>query len=670
MIKLSRKGKTKRIECPTPGMSYDQLTQRVHQEFSNLWVSRLIVSGKTLRDGDVVAKGKTVMVVGEERVTSSGKDPCQIYNVCDVMGVVFAFIPLAVVRLRCALVCSEWHEMLDVATQQHPQRYVVNGTFIFDVLHQERVSLSEELSINPSEVVYCKAYEGDMYIVSSPDTNQDDDDEDIEDDEESHAAKDANLLWDLGIHDLDEYQIESILHKPVRQYRLDNEQQVSSQKRYEITLVRIFQHTPVWHKVCGQFEGQLPLLSVEACSKGLVLAFPNKIAMFCKRNGVVIQELTRMSESLFSKPFYTSDERFVLVTQGERLHVISIDDGLPTISRTLPLGFDSLSVEKYLKSPDCYRVIVRAMNCLKLVKITPSKKSVVEVQEFQLETEFLHLSETNVLSLSPNGEAVLEDVEASHFMMNFEGRGGRVISLLESSPPDYFAEGVFIHQNVDETLTERHGFRAAFMQQEDLKSRVHHVSPEEWSEMALTDTSETHRFATNKSIYPAAPQWNEIQAIRDSAPKTGTKFDPRLPMNCPENLEARRYAAFINEIDRREDESMKACVENTELSSIALSSITRQQCVTRDNLETRYEVKRDLADVWSIKIPFKFTPYSDIRRLRYFRTPTVLYVALLDPPRVGVFAVSIDRGFLKWRRTWEQEEYVFFKLKENFNLEK
>eukprot|EP01060_Flectonema_neradi_P025130 TRINITY_DN3396_c1_g2_i1.p1 TRINITY_DN3396_c1_g2~~TRINITY_DN3396_c1_g2_i1.p1 ORF type:complete len:726 (+),score=155.50 TRINITY_DN3396_c1_g2_i1:223-2178(+) len=594
------------------------------------------------------------MVVGEDRVVSEA-EPCQIYNVCDVMGVVFSFLPLAMVRVRCAIVCSEWHEMLDIATQQHSQRYVVNGTYIFDVLHQERVSLSEELKIDPSQVVFCKVYESDMYIVSTSSDPSSIPDDDLED-EEAHAAADANLLWELGIHDLSDAEIRSILHKPVRHYRLDNQPFVDAQHGYEITLVKIFQRTPTWHKVRGQFDGRLPLLSVEACSKGLVLAFPNKITMFCKKNGAVLHELTRMSEGLFSPPFYTPDERFVLVTQGDKLHVVSLEDGTPTITRTLPIGFEALSVERYLKSDDCYRVIIRAIDCLKLVKITPAKKSVATIQEYRLGTEFLHLSETNVLSLNSNGDAMLEDVEGCHFSMGFPGHKGRVVSLLESGPPDYFAEGVFVHTEVDDTLTVRHGFRAAFMQQENMRNKEkRHISPEEWADMSLTDTIHTHPFATNQSKYPTAPKWDEIQAIRAAAPHTTTRFDSSLPMNCPENLEARRYASFISEVERREEESMQAFLEDTKFSTIVLSSIARQTHATHDSIETHYEVQRTLADVFSIKIPFEFTAYADNSRLRFCRTPKVLYIALLDPPRVGVFAVSITCGFLKWRRTWEQE---------------
>ena len=670
--------------------------------------------------GGVVGEGEAVKLTGEQGVvvTSSGQPCAAFVNVPEVMSTVFGFLSLRTVRGTAGSVCRAWYNLIDIATRAHPQRYDSAHNHTFDLLLRTPLPLEETHLILKSSIYGVHRYIlcSDKPIVTKekpllPTVLMEDDsddemglpvppggvvveeEEEVEDDD-NPQAKDDEVVIELGLTgDSGDNLLGS--HNffgegcSEREYRQAQLLELKQQQHYELHCYDLKRRKRLWTKPRTAIDSssafassplELPIKEMIACQEGVLLKYHHKV-MLLGRDGVLLSEITRVPswQGLYAAPLFLSsrehnfsharDFSLILMLQGNEVHLLKHDltmyaetvrlgVGFPPavlnhteiaafdrregvlvlfvdvdnremrsfIAYSLPAGFDvdatsaSSLLEDKPQPTKLWRLQADAPSSFSFMNPTPASP-----------LQLISFTATNALFASPQTGGLLMDASGKHYKMQLKGK--RIFSLMEGS--EGFAEGVFAHGPMaKETGLGHDGYK----------------NDEAFEECAATDTMETHPHAQNSSLQPLSSRWAQYLQCKKDCP-VRISLDPNQDFFSPHNIAARRYNSYLNTLGEFEREVRKEVWRATQHSQVSFHAITRVK-VQVSPMSNEYIVKRGLEEVWYVHVPFSEGAASD-----GIKQGNMLYSVLASSKMVGVYAIAVDRGFVKWKRVWQQNGY-------------
>eukprot|EP00754_Rhynchopus_humris_P040358 Rhum_TRINITY_DN2339_c0_g2::Rhum_TRINITY_DN2339_c0_g2_i1::g.6783::m.6783 len=650
-------------------------------------------------------------------VSSQGRSIPAFLEIYEVISGVFSFLPLSVVRARCMAACRTWRDLAEVATRAHPNRYDVQNGNIVDLFRRQMLELPATLTPHSickstayAKHLYVMTVERSTKvkkperavipttIIADSDSGSDsgsaamevDSDEDSDTDSsasghEDPMAADAGMKVELGFvgenpanHALDHYLGRRDYGDAfgIRSFRTACEELVKSQGTWTLRCIDLRNRKELWARTRGElFPDEtlcMPYTQLVASSRGVVLVQPHVIILVEHTSGRKIRVLSRQPgwEHFYGADLFCSSSHdgalssprsfaHFIVVQGNEL--LFLDHTLRTYEASVTLPFVAKTVVAFNReeqmllvqavSGDYVGMSLRdRMSPAVLWRMRPSGAedgdddgAPAASNQFAMlvsgDTDkglslrgnnpcLVAFSGTNVLFTNKE-RGILQDTEDRHFKMLIQSK---CLALLES--PEGFAEGVFV-QNRIEIFTDfaQKGF----------------ANDESWAECAMTETRATHPHATNTGIFPSIPEWGEMEELQRSAPPRRF-LDSTQDFNSAHNIQARKYSAFIKHYEKAIQELKARYWHTSAHSVIAFDAITREQTPVAGGVnEKMYDVKRGVVSLWQVHVPFPHNCLSSS-----LKKGNLLFIAMLHESTVGVYAIAVDRGFVRWRHLWRQ----------------
>eukprot|EP01063_Lacrimia_lanifica_P006707 TRINITY_DN1421_c0_g1_i1.p1 TRINITY_DN1421_c0_g1~~TRINITY_DN1421_c0_g1_i1.p1 ORF type:complete len:780 (+),score=89.99 TRINITY_DN1421_c0_g1_i1:85-2424(+) len=376
-VKLVRDGKTERVDVPSDAadaVSYEALMAFL-VDLHGMRPAKIICAGKTLHSGDVVRKGKAVMLMGGEVVGSrhAVRQP-RWATTADLLSEVFSYLPFPFVRTVCGLVCRAWQGRNDACTRLHPQRYAIVGGDVLDLYSSTAVSVVARAGYRAEDVVFSARCGLDLYLAARP-TPGDAVMSDISDGDEgaSDVRKDTLFLDQLGMvyentadggleygPSAEEATLEAVLGvERIREVRAACETTWAWQRRCELIHVNLLNYKTTWTAPlsellpatgsAGQCQGDgdevlpLPLRRLLATPAGVITVQPDACTLYSALNGRRVTTYAReRGWDHFHGPVFLPDPQdpvgkgglsgtancvtqHLLLPQGNALHVLDSD---------------------------------------------------------------------------------------------------------------------------------------------------------------------------------------------------------------------------------------------------------------------------------------------------------------------------------------------------------
>eukprot|EP01059_Diplonema_ambulator_P032238 TRINITY_DN623_c0_g1_i1.p1 TRINITY_DN623_c0_g1~~TRINITY_DN623_c0_g1_i1.p1 ORF type:complete len:743 (+),score=87.92 TRINITY_DN623_c0_g1_i1:23-2230(+) len=665
------------VPCSEPGFAtVDELAAWCRSEWgSGFTLTKVICSGKVVGDGGKV-KG-SVMVFGVDRGVKRIGERSGFVGVVDVMSCVFSFIPLGVVKRVCIGVCRAWWKMAELATRHHPHRYLCESGHLFDVFKTQPKQLFDRLGVLSNSILDTTITEDRLYVLSdaappppTPDPHNDDeelsDDDDVSmasssgsdgDEDETPAQKDAHFKASLGLlgvsTGLSPSEILPVPSAPatLRSLRVSLQKIVRRQKAYKLHCIHLMKESLLWTaESLFTRDFNTPITGLGSTSMGAIVTHRDIVILYDKHSGIPIRDFARPDGwvPLFAAPFWVPTQALefrnsrkhgvdvVVVPQGDTVHILRKDLEQVDVFK-LPVMVFAVELVDLKSNRVVVTTVDREICCISL--------STRKVLWREADTrKILHYSETNTLL-----SGLLIDSEGSHFAMPISSwNDGIPLALLEASVQNgQYAEAVFVQINITPAASPRSRF-STFPPGTEPPDGTYLPSDEELSDILMTDTTKTMEYATNASVCVLHPEYEQVLGLGSQAPPR-VVYDKAQDFNSPHNVEARRYAAFNRKYADTLDTLKKDVWARTLQGCIALKAICREVLPKAKSTDPD-AIKRTLKEIWSVPIPFsQATSISSAAR-----QGNMLYVALSQHPTIGVYGIAVDRGFVKWKRLWEQ----------------
>eukprot|EP01061_Rhynchopus_euleeides_P001744 TRINITY_DN11270_c1_g1_i1.p1 TRINITY_DN11270_c1_g1~~TRINITY_DN11270_c1_g1_i1.p1 ORF type:complete len:767 (+),score=268.12 TRINITY_DN11270_c1_g1_i1:157-2457(+) len=490
---------------------------------------------------------------------------------------------------------------------------------------------------------------------------------------DAEGLDDDDYIYELGLTSASLNEDGVTVHEffgdgcDVGSYRRQQGEARKSQGAWVLTCIDLKRRKVVWKKRRDEIDAESctvqsrlrpPVNEMIATNSGVVLKYDTKLTLLSKASGKIASEMTRVpgwdglfnSQALMSSHEKTAsnprDFSQILVLQGRELHFLTHDLHLAAEPLLLPnratsvVAYDRAEKRLIFSGVGMYiglSIANKAQPQALWMQRHESRASMdfdmgsdddSDGHHMPSNTRVVALTETNVLFASGRG-GVLMDSIGRHYRIQITGH--RVFGLLEGE--EGFAEGVFVHGGMANDSVSRRIRDSGYQLQEV------------WDEAAMTDTNATHPHASNTTLQPHAPKWEEVLALEAAAPPR-VSFDSTQDFNSPSNIESRRYNAYMKTLAELMEEVKREAWRDTHHSLISFHAITRERIASK-NLD-KAAVKRGLVSLWDVHIPFPPSALSS-----GVRQGNMLYVGITFGSVVGVYGIAIDRGFVKWRRVWK-----------------